>query len=289
MAAQLRIRCRTIEAGDLAGIADLLARGFPARSRRYWMGGLQRLAGRSVPEGYPRFGFMLDHDGVPVGVILTIAQTIRHDGEPYVRCNLSSWYVEPAFRSHAALLAMLPFRLKGATLVNISAAPNTWPTIEAQGFRRYATGQRLALPILGRSDPALRVTPFAAGAASGLPEADMLADHAAAGCLALLGEAPDGPVPFVLMNARGRQGRWWMPAMQLVFARSVSDVRRFAAPLGRILMRRGRPFLLYDADDSGGLEPPGVTLGARAPKYFRGTQRPRLGDLAYTEFTIFGS
>ena len=89
------------------------------------------------------------------------------------------------------------------------------------------------------------------------------------------------------MNARGRQGRWWVPAMQLVFARSASDVRRFAAPLGRILLRRGRPLLLYDAEDTG-LEPPGLMLD-RAPKYFRGAQRPRLGDLAYTEFTIFGS
>lgn len=286
--AQLTIRCRPIEVDDLAGIADLLARGFPARSRRYWTRGLRRLAARSVPEGYPRFGFMLDHDGTPVGAILTIAQTIRHDGAPYVRCNLSSWYVEPAFRSHAALLAMLPFRLKGATLVNISAAPNTWPTIEAQGFERYATGQRLALPILSRSEAGLRVTPFAAGAAPGLPEADMLADHAAAGCLALVGEAPEGPVPFVLMNARGRQGRWWIPAMRLVYARSARDVGRFAAPLGRILLRRGRPFLLYDGDGSG-CEPLGVTLDGRAAKYFRGAQRPRLGDLAYTEFTIFGS
>lgn len=287
MAAEVRIRCRKIEVDDLGRIADLLARGFPARSRRYWIDGLRRLAVRSVPDGYPRFGFMLDHDGAPVGVILTIAQTIRHDGAPYVRCNLSSWFVEPAFRSHAALLAMLPFRLKGATLVNISAAPNTWPTIEAQGFRRYARGQRLALPLLSRSDPALRIVPFVAGEAPLMAEGDMLADHAAAGCLALVGMAPDGPVPFVLMNVRGRQGRWWLPAMQLVFARSADDVRRFARPLGRILLRAGRPFLLYDAEHNS-RAPPGLMLD-RAPRYFRGAQRPRLGDLAYTEFTIFGS
>lgn len=288
MGAPPKVRCRTIAAADLEGIADLLARGFPARPRAYWMAGLLRLAHRGVPEGYPRFGFMLEFEGAPVGAILTIAQTIRHDGVPHVRCNLSSWTVDPAFRSHAALLAMVPFRLKGAMLVNVSAAPNTWRTIEAQGFARYTTGQRLALPVLAQSDPALRLAPYVPGSTPDLPEAELLADHAAAGCLSLLGQAPDGPVPFVLMDVRGRQGRWWLPAMQLVFARSPQDVRRFAAPLGRLLLRRGRPFLLQDME-AGAPALPGITLRGRAPKYARGPQRPRPGDLAYTEFTIFGA
>lgn len=288
MVAPPKVRCRTIAVTDLEGVADLLARGFPARPRAYWMAGLLRLARRSVPEGYPRFGFMLEHEGAPVGVILTIAQAIHHDDTPYVRCSLSSWYVDPAFRSHAALLAMLPFRLKGATLVNVSAAPHTWPTIEAQGFARYTDGQRLALPLLARNDPTLRLAPYGPDAMPSLPEADLLADHAAAGCLCLVGIAQDGPVPFVLMNVRGQQGRWWLPAMQLVFARSPEDVRRFAAPLGRLLLRRGRPFLVYDAQ-AGAPILPGITLRDRAPKYARGPRRPRPGDLAYTEFTIFGA
>ena len=60
-----QIRCREIGEADLDGVADLLARGFYGRSRDYWLQGLRRQAAREVPQDYPRFGYMLDHEGVP--------------------------------------------------------------------------------------------------------------------------------------------------------------------------------------------------------------------------------
>jgi len=54
------IRCREIGRADLAAVADLLTRGFEGRSRDYWMAGLRRTSVREVPEGFPRFGYMLD-------------------------------------------------------------------------------------------------------------------------------------------------------------------------------------------------------------------------------------
>src|SRR6516165_5000758 len=96
---QLRpmIRCREIGASDLDAIAALLTRGFGGRSHDYWMSGLKRQGAREVPEGYPRFGYMLDHEGMPVGVLLLLYSAREQDGETIIRCNLSSWYVEPAF------------------------------------------------------------------------------------------------------------------------------------------------------------------------------------------------
>jgi hypothetical protein len=58
------IRCREIAETDIDAVADLLTRGFVGRSRQYWMQGLRRQAAREVPKGYPRFGYMLDADGV---------------------------------------------------------------------------------------------------------------------------------------------------------------------------------------------------------------------------------
>ena len=58
-----KLRCREISEADLDAVADLLTRGFVGRSRDYWMQGLRRQAAREVPEGYPRFGYMLDNDG----------------------------------------------------------------------------------------------------------------------------------------------------------------------------------------------------------------------------------
>ena len=73
------IRCREIGRADLAAVADLLTRGFEGRSRDYWMEGLRRASLREVPDGFPRFGYMLDHEGTPVGVLLLI-YTAGDDG-----------------------------------------------------------------------------------------------------------------------------------------------------------------------------------------------------------------
>ena len=67
-----KLRCREISEADLDAVADLLTRGFVGRSRDYWMAGLRRQAAREVPEGYPRFGYMLDSNGSPVGVLLLL-------------------------------------------------------------------------------------------------------------------------------------------------------------------------------------------------------------------------
>ncbi len=280
------VRCRQIGEADLARVADLLARGFPARPRHYWTRGLDRLAQREPPAGVPRFGYVLEDGSTAVGAILLIFSMVTVDGAPTLRCNLSSWYVEPAYRGHAAMLSIMPFRHKRATFINISAAPNTWATIEAQGFRRYTAGQVVSWPALARAERGLEILPFDPRA--DLPEAQLLADHAATGCLSLLGRGPEGLTPFVVMPVRIKQGRLPTPAMQLVYCRSIEAVVRFAAPLGRTLLKRGRPLLLVDANGPmPGL--PGVFWQDRARRYAKGTSPPRLGDLAYTEFTIFGA
>ena len=69
---------------DLDAVADLLTRGFVGRSRDYWMQGLRRQAVREVPSGYPRFGYMLDQDGQPVGVLLLLYTSRGNGGgEPH--------------------------------------------------------------------------------------------------------------------------------------------------------------------------------------------------------------
>lgn len=99
-----KVRCREITESDAEAVADLLTRGFVGRSRNYWIQGLRRQAFRSVPEGYPRFGYMLDNDGTPVGVLLLIYTARKNGDETTIQCNLSSWYVDPAYRNYAPLL-----------------------------------------------------------------------------------------------------------------------------------------------------------------------------------------
>ena len=53
-----------ISENDIDGIADLLTRGFVHRSREYWLRGLRRQGTRSLPPDTPRYGYLLENEGV---------------------------------------------------------------------------------------------------------------------------------------------------------------------------------------------------------------------------------
>jgi hypothetical protein len=286
--ARAQIRCRRIEEHDIGAVVDLLVRGFPVRNRDYWLRGLRREAERRLPPNCPRYGYLLEHAGMPVGVILVLSAPMETGG---IRCNLSSWYVEPEFRGHASFLIAYALRNKQATYVNISPARHTWSTIEAQGFKRYCSGQLFAIPALsGGGDKAeLRQVAPGAPVPGRLSEAerDLLAQHAAYGCLSLVCAAADGDHPFVFLPFRIRRFRISLPCMHLVYCWSIDDFVRFARPLGRFLLKRRTT--LVALDDNGPVEGlVGTYREGRVRKYYKGTHPPRLGDLAYTELVLFG-
>jgi hypothetical protein len=284
------IRCREIELADLDGVADLLTRGFPGRSRDYWMDGLRRMSVREAPKDFSRFGYMLDNEGTPVGVLLSIYTARNDGGVTSIRCNLSSWYVEPVFRNYSMMMAKVTQRHKHVTYINISPAQWTWRTIETQGFHAYCGGLFFSFPALSRPAKGMRVEIVQqdAQAVDGLPEADvaLLARHAAYGCLSLVCRSAEGRgFPFVLQPMRIR--RIALPMMQMIYCPDVADYVACAGAIGRFLLRRGRISVALDANgrmkDLVGLyrEP----LGR---KYFKGPQRPRLADLTDTELVLYG-
>ena len=78
-----------------------------------------------------------------------------------------------------------------------------------------------------------------------------------------------------------------IPCAQLIYCRDIADFVRFAGPIGRFLALRGRPLVIVDANGPiAGVA--GTYRRGTAPKYFRGPLRPRLGDLAYTEYALLG-
>ena len=101
-----------------------------------------------LPSNVPRFGFMLESDGVPVGVIVLLYTAFGTGDAIRLRCNLSSWYVDPEFRSQASLLIFFALKHRQRHYLNISPARHTWATIEAQGFKRYGAGQFFSVPAL---------------------------------------------------------------------------------------------------------------------------------------------
>jgi hypothetical protein len=286
------IRCREITAVDIEAVADLLARGFVGRSGNYWLRGLRRQATRDVPQGYPRFGYMLEHDGAPVGVLLLI-YTARGSGDDdtSIWCNLSSWYVAPSFRNYAPMLAKIAQRLKHVTYVNISPARWTWPIIEAQGFKVYCKGMFCAVPALSRVRYGAVVEIVSTGTASidGLPpaEAELLIRHASYGCLSLVVRTGRSAVPFVLQPVRIRRGFIAPPVMQLIYCRDIADFVASAGAIGRVLLRQGKIAVILDANGPvAGLS--GICTEWRGRKYVRGPHHQRLGNLSDTELVLYG-
>ena len=287
-----KTRCREIAETDLDAVADLLTRGFVGRSRDYWMQGLRRQAARTVPQGYPRFGYMLDNSGTPVGVLLLLYTFRDEGGEPSIYCNLSSWYVEPGFRNYATLLTKIAQRHKEVTYLNISPATWTWPIIEAQGFSSYCSGLFFSIPLLSRVTPGMTIETVSPNtkAIKGLSgaEVELLTRHARYGCLSLVCRTPGRrPIPFILLPMRIRRGWIAPPAMQLIYCRDIAEFVECAGAIGRTLIRHGKISVLLDANGPvAGLT--GLFSKARGRKYFKGPHRPRLADLTDTELVLYG-
>jgi hypothetical protein len=163
------------------------------------------------------------------------------------------------------------------------------PIIEAQGFRRYSFGQIIACPALNPRVANTCVRPFDTrddyGPSLRKEERDILVAHADSGCLAYVVTEKGEANPFVFLPRRFLRGM--VPAVQLVYCRDVRDFVRFAGPIGRALTRQGILFVCLDA--TGPL--PGL-IGKyffdRGPKYFKGREPPRIGDLAFSEMVLFG-
>jgi hypothetical protein len=282
------IRAREIRATDIAAVGDFLASGFRDRPLRFWLDVLARLGERTVPPGLPKYGYLLESAGAVVGAVLLIFSELRSGGKTTIRCNVSSWFVAPAFRSYASLFVSKALSLKNVTYLNVTPAPHTLPMVRAQGYSQYSSGLFVALPALQfRSSDAgvLLVMPDDSRAAQfDASERQLLLEHAKYGCLSLWCIAAGRAYPFVF---RLRTFKRVVPCAQLIYCRAIDDFVQFAGPLSRFLAWRGRPFVVIDAN----APIPGLVgkyLDARQPKYFKGPDQPRLGDLVYTETAMFG-
>lgn len=285
MPAVLSIRCREITPADLEGVIDLLTIGFWRLPRNHWVKVFDRLMRHQTPEGFPKYGYLLENNGVVVGVLLLIFTARAVNGLGSIWCNESSYYVDPRFRPYAPVLVKRSHRFKNVTYLDLTASAHRRRTMEVHGYKRLAQGMYVAMPAFSRSTAGVRVrmitgtykeylTPF---------EIELVDTHVAyGGCISMVCEHQGIAHPFVFV-VRHRYG---LPFAYLIYSRDQTDFERFAGPLGRFLMRRGIPLVALDADSPlAGV--PGKLMEL-LPKFWNGPMRPRLGDLAYTEIPMFG-
>jgi hypothetical protein len=280
-------RVREIVEADLPAVAALLSRGFPFRTPQYWLRGLERQARRTRPQAHPAFGYCLDHGGLPVGVLLLLFSHVLDGDEMIVRCNVSSWYVEPEFRAFGSFLVRAATRDKTVTYFNITPAPHTWSTVEAQGFSVYCRGQIYAAPALSAPVKHASVRSFDDAVAAGLSsyDRDLLRQHAEFGCLSLVVQEGDAAHPFVFQTHRVKH---IVPVARLLYCSDIALFERFAGNIGRFLALRGAALVRLDADGPS-RRLYGWYSDRRGRKYARGPHPPRLGDLAFTEAALFDS
>ncbi len=233
---------------------------------------------------------MLTDGDRAAGVLLLIFSGGTNGQPDSIRCNLSSWYVTPEFRALAPMLLKPVLRHKQVTFLNASPADHTLRTVQAQGFERFCDGVFAATPAL-TTRSWIGKTIHASRAQDYLPEfeAALLQDHTARGCLAVILQQ-DGNLCPVVFRRRvvGQRFKFiGMPCAQLIYARDLEGLGRFSGLIGRYLALRGMPVLLIGANQKiAGLS--GKYYEGRTPMYYRGPDRPRPGDLAYTEAALFG-
>ena len=185
------------------------------------------------------------------------------------------------------MLVSRALRYKDVTYFNISPLPHTLPILDAQGFTQYCNGRFVAVPALKWGARKARVIDASSGIhIDNLHQTDieLLARHMSYGCIGVTVTSGDRPYVFVFEPRR----RWYgmMPAAYLVYCPSIDAFADFAGPLGRFLAKRGYLIVVLDANGP----VPGLIgrYTKSTPKYFRGPDRPRLGDLADTEQVILG-
>jgi hypothetical protein len=169
----------------------------------------------------------------------------------------------------------------------ITPAPHTRAILEAQGYECYCRGRLAAVPALSAASPGARIEPVGPETSPGedLPssEIDLLRAHAELDCISVICRAGGRRYPFVFAT---RRKFGLVPFATLVYCRDLQEFVRFAGNLGRFLVRRGFPLLIVDANGP----VPGLigTYSDDHPKYFKGPDQPRIGDLAYSKRVFFG-
>jgi hypothetical protein len=272
----------------LEQVVNLLTEGF-AVPRAYWENAIERLRQHPTSTGMPKYGYGLEQDHVLVGVLLMIATSVTIEGQEHIRCNLSSWYVQPAYRHMASILAQRPLKHRQATMFNVSPARHTWPILEAQGFTRVSSGRMACMPLLSGREQRAKAHGFRSDAhyanALSPEEIAMLSDHDSYGCLTMIIETADGGCqPFIF----GQQRRYgFLPVAHLVYCRDIDQFIAHAKVIGKFLRRHGYLIVLVDA-----LGPVRGLIGRfmkDRPCYRRGKDdQIRLGDVAYSEQVLFG-
>lgn len=270
---------REITETDLPSLIQFFAGELPAR---VYIRLFEILRNKPTPKGPPKYGYLLNSGGKIAGGIILISTAITAEQNTFVRTHLTLLKVGAEFQGYGAFLMKKAQSNTDVSYISMLAQPSLWPIIEAQGFVRYSFGQFGSVPLLsaakaprfagkvipGHKEPDRPYEPF---------ELDLMLDHTRYGCICFWCVTEDRAYPFVFQSKILKRV---LKTARLIYCRHLSDLSRFARPIGLALARRGHFAMCNDANGP----VPGLVgkyFGGIHPRWYKG-MRPRIGDLAYT-------
>lgn len=237
---------------------------------------------------HPGHGFLLEADGLVVGVYAAFYSETGGPDRDLPVCNLAAWCVLEEYRGHSLRLVRAMLAQRDRELTDLSPSGTVVPLNERLGFHRLDTSGALAvnLPL-----PARRGTRLVTGHANieaTLTGADLAAyrDHAGSAAARHVVAVVDGRPCWVVFRAVRRKG---LRLFASVLHVSDPEVFRVAAPAvyRHVLVAHRLPFTLLQTRVSGPRPWHSVPLRAQRPAMYlsRSGRPPETVSYLYSELT----
>jgi hypothetical protein len=236
-------------------------------------------------------GYLLEDGAEVVGFLGLLFSRRLVGGKDVKFCNLSHWFVRPAYRRHSVSMLLPVLGLRGYTLTDLSAVAGVATLLEALRFVRLGSTYRLVLPFPGLRHflyaPRCRIVQGAARVRGllGPHEQRLLDDHRRLDCHHFLLRGGAGQCYVVLT----RPVRERLP---FAFVLYVGDRAVFREYLGAFRLRVGLDLkvvaLVIDDKFLDGVLPWwSVNFQSRETRFFRSDRVPGDAiDYLYSEFAL---
>ena len=238
---------RAATCADMTAVLRLLHTGFPDIPMAAWT----RLFDYAWTATPPTYGLVLEANEVIVGFLgaIYVERTIR--SKPEQVCNLTSWYIAPAYRGWGAAMLNAMLALDpSSTYTVLTAAPLPKAICRAMRFTDIVDSS-LALPPLWHlrtlsRRPEISFQPQAFRCHLSTAEQRILDDHVATDCLHVLVRAGSQQAYMVIKRRRYRLHRWLphVPASKVLYCGAPAVVAAHLEWVKLAILRRQRTLAL---------------------------------------------